>query len=546
MKKITLLFALFAFLSAQAQWTSDTAENTLVSNISSGDAKSVGTSTGGTFIAFWKVVAAPTNYELWVQYLDADGNRQFGDDGMLVSNTIPMSTSTLLWKTTIDKNDNFYISITGSATGNPAFIFKITTAGTLPWGENGISIGAGYVPTLLPLSNGEVVVSYWPGSQKAKLRKYSAAGEAIWENPIDIVGANTSSATIPADLYELSNGDIEVVFHQKFTFGVASNLYAQKFNSEGVSQWTAPIQLSDKGTSYNALYSGTQDGDIIYYGFSGATGNRYDSYVQRINPDGTTPWGLNGMDFDTNQTNYEMDTKIAFESGSDYVWAISRYTQSSQDLQGEYVQKFDKNTGERQFSDNAKSVFPISDAYRNHISDLFLTNDSPVFLIKSGFDNGVSPVTLNAVLLNSDGEFAWEEEFLPMATFASSKGRITFNRPVADQAAVVFIEEKTSGATKIYAQNLTNALLLAADNFTSEKVATTLYPNPTNGLFTIQSDENIKSVTVYNSSGKMVYTTSEHHALTANIDSKTWSTGFYFVKITNDKDAQKTVKFIKN
>lgn len=546
MKKITLLFAFLAFLSAKAQWTTDTAENTLVTTTTSSDTKSVGTSDGGTFVVYWKVVPAPVNYELWVQYLDASGNRQFGDDGMLISNTIPMSTFTSLWKTTIDSDNNLYVSVTGSGTGTPAFAYKISKTGNLLWGENGINLGSGYVPTVLPLRNGEVVVSHWPGSQKAKVMKYSATGVAIWANTVDIIGANTASATIPADLFELSDGSIEIVFHQKFNFGVASNLYAQKYSADGVALWTTPTQLSDKGTAYNTLYSAAQDGDVIYYGYSGTTGNRFDSYVQRVNADGTTPWGLNGMDFDTNQTSYEMDTRIAFQKDSDYVWAIARYTPTSQNLQGESVQKFDKNSGDRQFTDNAKIVFPMSDEYRNHTGDLFLLNDSPFFLTKAGMDNGASPVTLNAVLLNNAGDFAWEEQFLPVATFAASKGRITFNKPIGDQAVVVFTEEKTSGESKIYAQNFTNDLLLAAQSFNTKNKYLALYPNPSNGIFELRSGVNIASVSVFDTSGKLVHSNHNLNVLTTTIDATLWQTGLYLVKVSNANGQQQNLKFIKS
>src|SRR5690606_21664242 len=121
----------------------------------SDDAKAIGTSDGKTYIVFWKVVPAPQNYELRVQLLDAAGNRTLGDDGMLVSNTIPMSTSTVTWKLAIDASNNLYIAVTGTGDGTPALVFKLDTEGNNLWGTSGLSIGSGYVPTVLPLSGGD-------------------------------------------------------------------------------------------------------------------------------------------------------------------------------------------------------------------------------------------------------------------------------------------------------------------------------------------------------------------------------------------------------
>lgn len=461
MKKITLLFALLITCFANAQWTADTAANTLVASTITDDSQSIGTSDGRTYTVFWKQVAAPTNFELRAQLLDANGNQMFGPEGMLISNTIPMSTSTVFGKITIDGKNNLYVGVTGTGAGTPGIAYKISTAGVMLWGANGINLGAGYLPTILPLANDEVMISWWPGSGKGKLQRYTSNGSPIWAAPIDIlpVAAHSTKSTITADMYEMSNGDVTVLFNTKLSFSPASLMFAQKYNTLGEAQWAAPTQLADKGTAYNTFYSGAQDGDVIYYGYSLTTSSRYDSFVQRLNADGTTPWGINGIDFDTNITYYEMDTKIAFEEGSQYVWAISRYTPSSQGIVGEYVQKFDKATGARQFTNNAKQVFAIDDTYRTHVSNLYLLNDQPLFLIKSGIDTGVSPIPLSAVFLDGNGDFILENDVMPVATFAANKGRITLNKPVNNQAVVTFNEEKVTGERKIYAQNFTTAII---------------------------------------------------------------------------------------
>lgn len=542
MKKITLLFALLACLGVQAQWTSDTAVNTLVTDLISDDVKSIGTSDGRTFIVFWKTVAAPVNYELRVQLLDADGMQQFGPNGILISDAIPMSTFTYVWKLSIDKNNNIYVGVTGSGAGNPGYVFKINPAGESLW-ANGLNLGAALLPTVLPQSNGEVMIAYWPGSGKTKLQKYAADGVAVWANPVEVAGASLTSGTIPADLFEMPNGDITIVFHQKFTFGVSSNLYVQRFDSFGIQAWEIPTKIADKGTAYNAFYSGTQDGDVIYYGFSGSTVSRFDSYVQRINPDGTIPWGINGIDFDTNTTNYEMDTKIAFEAGSDYVWAIARYTPSTQDIYGEYVQKFDKVTGARQFTDNAKEVYEMTSDSQAHIGDLFLQDDAPLFLLKSGFDSGVSPTTLSGVLLDNSGTQVWTVP-AQVATFAANKARVTLNKPTGGKAVVVFVEEKIAGEKKIYAQNFTSALL-GVDNFETNTANAKIYPNPTNGIFNISSKVNISAVMVYDLRGQLIFENNPVNTLQLTVDATNWSGGVYLISVKTQNGAQQTMKFMK-
>ena len=435
-------------LTAHAQWTTETAVNTLVATSEGGDMKSMGTSDGQTYVVFWKTVAAPVNYELRLQVLDASGNKQLGDDGMLVSGNISMSTYTVIWSVTVDKDDNLYIGATGTGDGS-GHVFKLDINGNPLWGADGVTFSDGYLVTVLPLANGEAIVS-WFASGQALMQRYDATGNTLWPatQPIESGTSNTA----PANLFELPEGGYVVVFHV-LSFGISSTLYAQRYDENGMAQWAVPTKLSNKTTAYNAFYSGTQDGEVVYFGYFASSGSRFDSFVQRINPDGTLPWGINGMDFDTNETDYEMDTKIAIAPGSQYIWAICTYTNTSQGQRGEYVQKFDKNTGARQFTDNAKVVYPISEDFRQHAGPLFLVNDQPLFLLKKGYDNSVTPTTLDGVLLDENGDFVWEEATRPMATYQAAKSRIQFNRPVNGQAVAVFIEDKSGGA-RIYAQNV--------------------------------------------------------------------------------------------
>src|SRR5690554_548921 len=113
MKSIFNVACFLSMFISSAQWTTDTDVNTLVAQSGELDVQAVGTSDGQTYVIFWKNVGAPTNIELRMQILDADGNRKFGDDGMLVSNQLPMSTFTVIMNSVVDADDNLYIGVTG-------------------------------------------------------------------------------------------------------------------------------------------------------------------------------------------------------------------------------------------------------------------------------------------------------------------------------------------------------------------------------------------------------------------------------------------------
>lgn len=536
-RTLSFLVAFIICHSAFAQWTNDFDVNTLVADSRGEDMQAIGTSTGKTFVVFWKTVPAPENYELRVQLLDENGEQQFGSDGMLVSDAIPMSTFTVIWSITIDQDDNLYIGVTGTQ-NTDAFAFKIDVNGNHLWGANGVQLGSGNVVKILPLSSGEAIVSWFPGSQTL-IQKLDASGNTLWANPVPVVsGANN---TVAAELFEMSDGGFTMVFHH-ITVGINSLLYAQRYDSDGVAQWTDPTQLSNRATAFNRNYSKAQDGDVVYMGYFASVGNRFDSYLQRLNPDGSLPWGINGSDFDTNETDYETETSIAFEQGSNYVWSVCTYTDNTQNQRGEYVQKFDKLTGARLFTDNAKQLYPLSNTPNVHAGSLQLINDQPFFLIKSGLDNGASPVTLHAVYLDENGDFAWPEETRDIATFAANKSRIQYTKPVNGQSVAVFIEQKAGDTEpKIYAQNSIEELLSTTD-FSGFKVN---FKNPVADVFILEASSELKTILIYDLNGRVVFQSNSIGATTIEMNTTYWKKGVYLMSLETSSGQKQVHKLIK-
>lgn len=534
MKKTTLYFMLLVAFLAQAQWNTDTAVNTLVATSNSGDAQSLGTSEGASYIVFWKEVPAPTNFELRAQLLDADGNQQWGADGILISDQIPMSTFTSFWFMNLDAEDNLYVGVTGTS-NDTGLAYKVNLSGEVLWTVT-LPTEA-LVVTPLPLDSGNVIISWFDTENFiATMQKFDGDGNAIWESPKQV---SLSGASAPADVFEVSNEEFVFVYHQLGN-GVSSTLYAEGFDTDGNATWSAPVQLSNTTTAFNAIYSSVKDGDVVYYGYSGAVGSRFDSYLQRIDPDGTLPWGINGVDFDTNMTDFEMDTRIAIEPDTNDIWAVCTYTNPSQGEVGEYVQKFDKHTGARQFTDNAKEVYAIG-SNNVHAGTLHLVNNQPLFLIKSGFDNGGTPTSLNACYLDANGDFVWDEELVPMATFAANKGRIQFNKPVNGQVVAVFVEDRGEG-NNMYAQNFADESILSVES-QDEQFAFT-YINPVKDVFTLRSKTVISTLKVTNILGQKVLEIAPN-TTQISMDVANWEASMYIVSVANANGAVESFRVIK-
>ncbi|MDP2686245.1 MAG: T9SS type A sorting domain-containing protein [Aequorivita sp.] len=532
MKTLIAISCFLTMFVASAQWTTDTDANTLVAESGELDVQARGTSDGQTYVVYWKNVGAPTNIELRMQVMDADGNRKFGEDGMLVSDQLPMSTFTVLMNSVVDAEDNLYIGVTGT-TDFSAYAFKMDIDGNQLWGANGISLGTGVPVTILPLSSGNAIVS-WHDSGAAVMQKYDSNGNAVWPGTKTIGSGNTTAA----NLFELSNNNFEVVYHSILS-GISSNLYAQRYDTDGNPVWSNAIQIADGTTAFNRAYTGVQDGDVVYMGYFSSTGNRFDSYLQRINPDGTLPWGINGSDFDVNQTDYEMETEIAFQAGSQYVWSIATYRNATQDQIGEYVQKFDKDSGASELTENAKVVFPIGND-KSHAGSLRLRSGNPLFLMEEGENNGVSPTTLNAVYLDENGDFAWPEETRPMATFAADKARVNFTKEGNMQNVAVFAEDKGNGM-KIYAQNIEDDTA-GIEEFSNVSI---FFANPVNDEMILKSSPAIEAVSIFNVLGQQIFASKYNSENSINIATQSWNSGVYFMNVSSNKGKITGIKLIK-
>jgi hypothetical protein len=243
--------------------------------------------------------------------------------------------------------------------------------------------------------------------------------------------------------------------YQKKGVGVSSTLYAQKFDSAGAALY-APLQISTLTSSSARYYSILANADTTYFGYYVASGSRFNSYLQRINPDGTIPWGNHGSNFNTSVAstdNYQGLTNIAFSPGSPYIWSVCTFSTTNQANYGVYIQKFSITSGARQFGDGAKVVFPITSSRDQQAGGLVLINDTPMFM---EYDVDYK---IYATRLDANGDFAWPVNRVEIssttALSANPKGRFGFTASGYDKCAGYWYEDRGTGPGKLgYAQGI--------------------------------------------------------------------------------------------
>jgi len=461
---LTMLLSIFSFI-AKAQWNTNTSVNLQISGLPTADMQAVSTTDNKLWVAFYHENAG--NYDMRAQLFDADGNKLLGPDGVLVSNQ-PSGSATFVFNVCVDASNNLIVAMQDERSGSmQAYVYKISQAGTHLWSSSGVLLGGGLAPYPAGLANGEVVVTWNADpSNTLNLQKITTGGTLAWTTPKTIlVGSSTTTrGQIVANL----NNKFTIVY-QKNAGGISTNLYAQLFDNSGTALY-APLQIGNQTTAGYRYYSIAAEGDTTYFGYYSSTGLRFNSFLQRINPNGTIPWGMNGSAFNTSTSgsdNYQMTTNINLTPGSPYVWSVCTFSDPNQVHYGIYMQKFLKTTGARQFTDQGKAIYPVGTTNNQHAGNLQLYNDMPLFM--SYEDN----YKLYVTKLDANGNFVWSynrtEISSTTAGAGNPKGRYDFCQVGPVRFAGIWTENRGS-AELGYIQGISQNGLFGLDVSTQGSV----------------------------------------------------------------------------
>lgn len=470
-----LLFSVFFIIlpgTIRAQWNDNTSENIEISGTIVADMQQASTTDGKTWIAFYAQNGG--NYDMRAQLIDADGYKLLGPDGVLVGN-YPSGSATFVFSICVDASNNLIITYQDERLGDlMAVAYKISQEGTQLWGNDGIVLGSGLAPYPAALSNGEVAVAWnETNSNTLKIQKITTDGTLAWSTPVQVTVGSTK--TTRGQVIANTDGKFTLVFQKRGT-GIYSTLYAQMFENSGTAIY-APLQICNQTSSAARYYSIAAEADTTFFGYYSSTGNRFNSFLQRINPDGTIPWGMNGSNFNTNTgTNdyYQGETHINLTPGSNYIWSVCTFSNPNQTQYGVYVQKFLKTSGERQLTDAGKVVYGVSNASDYQGGDLALVSDAPMFMSYN------STYKIFATRLDANGNFVWPGNRVEIssttATMGNPKMRYGFTPDGPNRCAGTWTEKRGLNY-KGYAQGISIGGLIGLAVTTQGGVPATITTN---------------------------------------------------------------------
>lgn len=303
--------------------------------------------TGGAIIA-WSDdrVSSFSTLQIYTQHINASGITQWTANGIAISSVTSEQHNPVIVSDGLGGAIITYLDFRNGNSG--IYAQRINASGAIQWILDGVAIAANanyqyYQHNIVTDGNSGAIIS-WSDTRTGNIDVYaqriSASGVTQWTpNGIKLTAANVSQ--VYSEI--VSDGAGGVIISWLQYAGVSFDLYAQRLNSSGVSQWAI------NGNVICSSFYNPGRGNIVSDGIGGAflcwgngrigTGTGYDISAQHINALGVNQWTNNGTVVCNNggDQGYNM-TIIDGVSGAIITWQDLR--NSNNDI---YAQKLNAN-----------------------------------------------------------------------------------------------------------------------------------------------------------------------------------------------------------
>ena len=412
MKITYLCFLLVVSQLVFGQWSSDTLNNTVISEFSNGAVSKVApTDNNQYYVSYYG--SSLGGYYMNLQLLDFEGNKMWATNGITISDNAQASW-VADYDMISDHDNNAIIAFADIRNGDPdIFIYKINDQGVAQWGENGIclssSSNAEYAPRICVLSDNSVIAC-WAVADTMKVQKILPDGTLPW----GVTGMNITesgkSYGYPTPIADADAGFLLPYFKQTGNFpSMVRTIYVNRFDGDGEPVWADDVEAcgSTGITAWDQLYAVNDgnDGVLVYWKDDRDGDMNADVAVQKIDNMGVPAYIPNGVELSSD--GYQCFYPVAKTLSDGSVIAFFTKTDASQGNRGMFVQKISP-FGEKLFGANAKQLISISSTF-NYTIDVQVVNDK-LFCLYSVFPQSMATnEKMYIYALNTEGNDVWPE-----------------------------------------------------------------------------------------------------------------------------------------
>ena len=420
-KLLFLSIFLGAVILLSAQWSTDPAFNNQISYLG-GDqtiCKNAQLPDGSCYFGWWSNTTG--NYNMRLQYLDAEGNEVWEQSGILISDHTQMTWLTD-WDMTVDLEGNAIMAINDIRVSEDQLdiiAYKISPEGEFLWGDDGINLSHGgfnAAPKVTVTENNYCIYA-WADDTMIHVVSISPAGTLAWEQPITINEPDTSNfpQVIPAT-GDGSEGNFLLKYYVNTGPYWSPNraVYLQKYGANGNPVWNDPAVVSDAYgiSAWTQNISITPDGSggaVLAWHDDRFSENTARAYVQHITSDGTPVFddGILVADHAPNQMYYPA---AVYQPETEMIFVYWSETDAGQNNAGIVGQKINAD-GELLYTNTGVVISPIQDSGGPIIGLRPLEDDFVVLYSLCPWGNFESQQIL-AERLDPDGNTVWNETLI--------------------------------------------------------------------------------------------------------------------------------------
>ena len=445
-----LIFGLCLFIStslmSQTQWDS---QGALFATAAGGQIQlnSISDDNGGTFLV-WRDEAS-SDYDILAQWIDARGNKRWGNDGILVCQNAGDQTFPVLAS---DGNGGIVIAWWDES-GNEGNIYaqRINQNGQAQWNASGLAIctatGDQRLPQIISNANKSIIVWIDKRDNNNNLYGQCVDNEGIIQWPSNGLAIATGSQP-SHELISDGNGGAYIVYRDERNGNF--DIYAQRINSSGVAQWMAnglPLvtEIHNQLTPKAAL---TTNEDLIVV-WQDERGSYDNIYAQKISSDGIVSWTTDGIAVASTEDNQTNATICSDDAGG---VIIAWWDQRNGDYDI-YAQRLASDGSEQWQS----SGVPVIQLYGDQFSPHILKDSAKGAFISWIDSRKGTDVDLYAQHLDLNGNLLWDEEGLLISNESNNQSGQTMISDLSGGFLVFWNDERNS-IPQLYGQSVNDAL----------------------------------------------------------------------------------------
>jgi hypothetical protein len=429
--------------SAHAQWSSDSTIHQLVAHGSGEQVqpKIAPTADGGCYISWF---TSDSGYDVRLQRLSAEGEPQWGDNGILIADRGYSSTQD--YDLDIDLEGFAVLTFRDDRFGGDRITAqRVSPDGSFAWGPHGIQFSDGMTfvasPDIAATTEQHVFIA-WASDSETRVARVNFDSSIEWETSISEPG----QTTLVASMHGVGNGRVVVSWIQYATFFGQKTLHATMINPDGTEPWASRTAVYDGGSIQFGTFPEfvpNTDGTSTFSWYD--TQNSLNVYAQRLAADGTEIFPHNGIAVST-APRERVSPTATFDPTTNTTYVAWVELTNNQGSQGIYSQALNP-AGVRLWGESGAELTPPDSNSSGSINVQIVENNLVTMWIEGGA--GIGSDVIHAVRQNNLGGAHWDSM---IATDPAYRARLVST--VSDEQIVAAWQIGDFGVADIQAHNL--------------------------------------------------------------------------------------------